>query len=1024
MLYNKKSEKELSADLFKNPTSEYRGTPVWEWNCELKKDVLLRQINCFKEMGLGGFVIHTQAGLDTECSGDEFLDIVKACTEKAKETGLNVWLYDENRSPSGSIAAKDPKNRQKYLFITTNKSEDAISPEQAYNLGKDCFVAAYDVILNDDGTLKDYKKIDENQDATGKKLYAYMCTQKADNTQLNSWAYINTLDRRTVKEFIKISYENYKKAVGEHFGTVIPAFFTDGAEFPEKGSLSSPLADESVRIPYTMGFENAFKEEYGFDILNFIPELIYELPNGKVSRARYCFHDFTSTLYVNSFIKTCGDWCRNNKTLFTGRIMNEPRLDEQTHYTGEAMRAYSQFDIPGINILFNQTEFTSVKQAQSIARQYNKEGVICELWGVSNRDFSFKGHKFQGDMLAAMGITARAIHLAPASMKGEGKRACVAPVGYQSPWYKKYNCIEDHFARLNTALTRGVPEVKIGVIHPIESCWLHWGPKAQTLGIIEQLEENFANFTKWMLEAQLDFDYISESLLEDIYEGTEEKFKVGNMQYDVVIVPACETLRSFTLKALTEFNKKGGKVIFMGECPKYTDGVDSKKPLALAKKSAVIPFSKNALINSLHDQRTIEIRNANGTLSPEFVYQMRADGNSKWLFIAHMYQQKVSERSIEKTITIKIKGEYAPVLYDTLTGQINKLSYEIKNGYTYFEKKLYSFDSLLLKLEEAKEKSLIIEQAKHEVIKSGDMRKKVDYKREENNVLVLDMPEFKLDDGAYRPSEEILRIDSLLREELGLESRNQYPIQPQTKEKTKPEHSVTLKFTFTSEAEVFEPFLALEDAEVAKIIFNNDNIINETCGYFVDESIKKIKLPRIIKGINTLIIKLPFGEHNGLENCFILGEFNVNVCGCEAKITPISDKIAFSSIINQGMPFYGGNIIYKTKVTTPECDLKIRINSFNGAYVEVLLNGESRGIVTIDPYEVLIKNVCDGEHTLEFKLYGNRKNTFGALHLNNSGLDWYNPDMWRTKDALWKYEYELSNTGILASPVIEILKIN
>ena len=56
-------------------------------------------------------------------------------------------------------------------------------------------------------------------------------------------------------------------------------------------------------------------------------------------------------------------------------------------------------------------------------------------------------------------------------MAGEAKRDFPASIGYQSPWYKEYPLIENYFARLNKALRRGTPHVRLGVIHPIESYW-------------------------------------------------------------------------------------------------------------------------------------------------------------------------------------------------------------------------------------------------------------------------------------------------------------------------------------------------------------------------------------------------------------------------------------------------------------------------------------------------------------------------------------------------------------------------
>ena len=53
MLYKKNTEPTLSPKLFRDPTAEYRGTPFWAWNDMLDKEELERQIDVFREMGLG-----------------------------------------------------------------------------------------------------------------------------------------------------------------------------------------------------------------------------------------------------------------------------------------------------------------------------------------------------------------------------------------------------------------------------------------------------------------------------------------------------------------------------------------------------------------------------------------------------------------------------------------------------------------------------------------------------------------------------------------------------------------------------------------------------------------------------------------------------------------------------------------------------------------------------------------------------------------------------------------------------------
>lgn len=177
----------------------------------------------------------------------------------------------------------------------------------------------------------------------------------------------------------------------------------------------------------------------------------------------------------------------------------------------------------------------------------------------------------QLDVLRQMGlgVTVRVPHLSWVSMKGEAKRDYPASIGYQSPWWKDYAYVEDHFARVCTALTRGKPVVRVGVIHPIESYWLHWGPEDQTSGVRQERDRQFQSLTQWLLMGSIDFDFISESLLPSLCPQGDAPLKVGEMAYDAIVVPACETLRSTTLARLKAFRQAGGRLIFLATRPSW-----------------------------------------------------------------------------------------------------------------------------------------------------------------------------------------------------------------------------------------------------------------------------------------------------------------------------------------------------------------------------------------------------------------------------------------------------------------------
>lgn len=77
-----------------------RGIPFWSWNPTLDdKEKLRRQIGYFKDMGFGGFMMHSRTGLKSEYLGKEFMEAVEFCTEEAKKQGMYAWLYDEDRWP-------------------------------------------------------------------------------------------------------------------------------------------------------------------------------------------------------------------------------------------------------------------------------------------------------------------------------------------------------------------------------------------------------------------------------------------------------------------------------------------------------------------------------------------------------------------------------------------------------------------------------------------------------------------------------------------------------------------------------------------------------------------------------------------------------------------------------------------------------------------------------------------------------------------------------------------------------------
>lgn len=78
---------------------------------------------------------------------------------------------------------------------------------------------------------------------------------------------------------------------------------------------------------------------------------------------------------------------------------------------------------------------------------------------------------------------------------------------------------------MNTALTRGEAVVKVAVLHPMRSMWTLMGDREHNGGLIADLDNDFRTLSEWLLRGQIDFDYVSESLVDELYEKTEKGLK-------------------------------------------------------------------------------------------------------------------------------------------------------------------------------------------------------------------------------------------------------------------------------------------------------------------------------------------------------------------------------------------------------------------------------------------------------------------------------------------------------------------
>ena len=159
-------------------------------------------------------------------------------------------------------------------------------------------------------------------------------------------------------------------------------------------------------------------------------------------------------------------WCLANGIEFTGHVLHEDSLMNQTVPHGSLMRFYEHMGYPGVDCLTEHNRcYWIVKQIASAARQLDKKWLLSELYGCTGWQFNFKSHKAVGDWQALFGINLRCQHLSWYTMEGESKRDYPASILHQSPWYRDYAAVEDHFARMGVILSAGRPDCDVLVLY-------------------------------------------------------------------------------------------------------------------------------------------------------------------------------------------------------------------------------------------------------------------------------------------------------------------------------------------------------------------------------------------------------------------------------------------------------------------------------------------------------------------------------------------------------------------------------
>jgi hypothetical protein len=503
-------------------------------------------------------------------------------------------------------------------------------------------------------------------------------------------------------------------------------------------------------------------------------------------------------------------------------------------------------------------------------------------------------------------------------------------------------------------------------------------------------------------------------------------FPVGQSRYEVVVVPGLKTIRSTTLERLRRFADNGGTVLFAGDMPSLLDGAQS---LDLQREDIFkqVPFTEYQLLTALEMCRDIRVTGKDkGDLITSMLYQLREDGEKSFLFLCNTHRKRYFATEIG------IKGSWVPTVLDTMTGERRPAVVSRRsNGWTWLDWHFEACGSVLLELSpytgESANSGIPQEIFRNDWV-TVTQPSIGSVELSEPNVLVLDYASFSIDGGTWEAETEILRIDNIVRERLGLPLKGEAYRQPWavSEEERAPKAMLRLRYEIMSETTVSRVQVAVELQDGTGILFDGQDVPVERRSWWVDEDISTINLPHsITPGKHTLEFSIPFGLLTNLERVYLLGQFGVRVRGKSCCLESLNTaSIAFGDWTRQGLPFYAGNLTYicRSSVNIKTAQRVIlHIPNFAGPVLAVYLNGQRKGIVALQPNTVDLGVLEPSEeYELRIVCYGNRENAFGTLHMPDGVSRWFAPNAWRTEHDWWIEGYNVKPMGVLDNPRLKI----
>jgi len=1028
----------LSLKTFKNPPSQYRTSPFWSWNDRLEPQELRRQVREFCDKGFGGYFMHSRVGLRTEYLSEEWFKMIRACLEEGRKHKLESWMYDEDKWPSGFaggiVPAEDDSYRSRFLLccsLAQCKLRDIWSDSGT--------VAVFSIGKGQDGSFS-FRRLSKNQPIQEKdNVWVFRRIIAGKSNWYNGETYVDLMNPLATEAFLKITYDAYAGHFKNDFGAFMPGIFTDEPNYIQ-GNPGLLATTQGVILPWTDELPAYFSKTNGYDLVENLPMLVW---GGKgAEKIRFDFHRTLTKRFLESWTIPCFRRCEKYGLKWTGHFLEEDTLESQIRCIGAAMPHYEYMHVPGIDHLGrNIYNPLTLKQCSSVAHQFGRKRVLCEIFGCSGHLMTFEDQKWIADFHFVLGITFLCQHLVLYNMTGDRKRDYPPTISYHQPYWKYYRVINDYFGRAGYILQQGDFAGDILLLHNIGSAWADFDyhlPSAKNTGHSKKWNDELVSLMHNLLELHRGFDFGDEMVMsKNTRLDSCGEIRVGTAgRYSLVIVPPSKTWSRSTIDLLRRFLSSGGRILFVGTVPSMVDGEPDEKTWREILSHPGVKRcrnSKSAIEKTLKliHRRRVSITDGTGReISDIYVHERSVGRPARYIyFLSNRNRKKGFKTFIRVPVAGSVeKWDMAKGTVETLPALVSKAGTEITldipctgSAAIVVAPSAKPHTAKVTKTTKTKKVARLTGPWKHRQLHP--------------NALTLDFVRYSFNSEPWQGPVPVHKVRTEAFNHAGLEKYA--GIQPWVLEKkgVKPgiDLKIDMRFEFNSELEKMKNiFVVVEKAGQYNIKVNNHSVETATPQWQWDMRFSKLDISGyVVKGKNIIELSGRYNPDMEIEDVYIVGDFGV--CRTRAGFA-LTNEPAFlkpGNWVEQGYPFYAGNMLYSAEIELPAMSadkrVVVRLNQPRGTLFCAGLNGHLRKPIAWQEKDGWTLDLTDeartGKNLIEIEVVGTLRNAFGPLHnTNGDNPGWVGPYEF-VDPARWTDQYQFVPYGLLGSVEIEYAEL-